>query len=515
MRYSVPIFALLVTCGLVCGPTCGVRSASAQANPNPPTPTAKAEPGAEQNPAPPVDPNQPLVVTLTLSAAGEPVPALKYELLPRASERKPGNAATNYYRAVVALRSIPDDVAKDESKWFAEFGDDAYRKVPRERLQRWIAAHERALAEMRQATYRESCDWGLRMQDLRGMDTVSFLIEEFQQLRWIIRPLNMKTRVAIEQGRYDDAYDLLRTQYQAARDVSLQPNIICGLVGIAFSHQANERIEQWIGSPGSPNLYWALVALPRPLVSLREGLDQERSLPERLLPFLADAETTHRSKEEWQRLLVDAVRQMAQLNSYGEAPMPGLAAEAVVLGMMSRGYPIAKRELLATGFDAARLEAMPVGQVVAIHLARSVRANYDSQVKGYYLPYDQAVVWSQRASVRANTNPLQVPGAVAEESLPISRVLLPALDAVLRAEIRNERSFRALQAIEAIRLHMTVSGGRLPKTLDEIEVVPVPRNPATQQPFPYRLEGDGAVLEVPTVAGEPGASGRKYLIRTR
>ena len=195
--------------------------------------------------------------------------------------------------------------------------------------------------------------------------------------------------------------------------------------------------------------------------------------------------------------------------------MPGLAAEAVVLGMMSRGYPIAKRELLATGFDAARLEAMPVGQVVAIHLARSVRANYDSQVKGYYLPYDQAVVWSQRASVRANTNPLQVPGAVAEESLPISRVLLPALDAVLRAEIRNERSLRALQAIEAIRLHMTVSGGRLPKTLDEIDIVPVPRNPATQQPFPYRLEGDGAVLEVPTVAGEPGASGRKYLIRTR
>ena len=52
-----------------------------------------------------------------------------------------------------------------------------------------------------------------------------------------------------------------------------------------------------------------------------------------------------------------------------------------------------------------------------------------------------------------------------------------------------------LQCIEAIRLYMASHDGRLPGSLDEITEVPIPLNPMTGKPFPYRLEGDKAILD--------------------
>src|SRR5262245_47450626 len=60
---------------------------------------------------PPKDPPAPTtdVRTLTATPAGAPVPALKYELLPRLRERVPGNAAMDYHRAYILRPSWPRD----------------------------------------------------------------------------------------------------------------------------------------------------------------------------------------------------------------------------------------------------------------------------------------------------------------------------------------------------------------------------------------------------------------------
>src|SRR5687767_9632909 len=58
------------------------------------------------------DPNVPQTIELTLSPAAEPRPALKYRLMPAASERTPGNAAPFYYRAILHLNNLPKDYWK-------------------------------------------------------------------------------------------------------------------------------------------------------------------------------------------------------------------------------------------------------------------------------------------------------------------------------------------------------------------------------------------------------------------
>jgi len=43
--------------------------------------------------------------------------------------------------------------------------------------------------------------------------------------------------------------------------------------------------------------------------------------------------------------------------------------------------------------------------------------------------------------------------------------------------------------------------GQLPKTLEDISIVPVPLNPATNKPFEYQLKGGTATLELPRSDG--------------
>jgi hypothetical protein len=59
------------------------------------------------------------------------------------------------------------------------------------------------------------------------------------------------------------------------------------------------------------------------------------------------------------------------------------------------------------------------------------------------------------------------------------------------------------RVIEAIRMYAAQNGGKLPQSLSEITVVPVPVHPRFGTPFPYKLAGGTATLEVRRVTEPP------------
>ncbi len=97
------------------------------------------------------------------------------------------------------------------------------------------------------------------------------------------------------------------------------------------------------------------------------------------------------------------------------------------------------------------------------------------------------------------------------QGLPIAQLLMPATRAVKRAEVRGPRQLAALQTIEAVRMHAAATG-RLPASLNEITIVPVPLNPITRQPFPYQLNGAEATLEMPILADEAPRSISRHFV---
>jgi len=461
------------------------------------------------------DPNQPQRIEMTVSPAAEPRPALKYSLEIGQRERVNGNAAPFYYRALMARRQVPENHWKqftdNDNAWFEEPLDAKQLAAIKE----WLKPHGTMLRELQAAVYRDHCDWELRVQDLKGMAVINFLLPEIQDSRDMARVLRLKARVEIAERRYDDAVETLRWGYRLAHDCAEQPLLISNLVGIAISAMMTEELTELMRSPGAPNLYWAIATLPQPLVNVRRALEFERGFPEQIFPFLKDAETVDRSPQEWQRVLQETVTEIGKLSSDMQLTNKGTPEWLQTAGltlMLAKAYPAAKKELVESGMNAERVEAMSVAQVVAIQTARRTRASYDDVYKVTLLPYPESVKMAVRVDehLKGRTASSVFFGT---QGLPIAQMLMPATLQVKRAEIRGPRHFAALQNIEAIRMH-AAAAGKLPASLQEITVVPVPPNPISREPFPYELKNNEAVLEIPTLADEhPRSIGKRYIIR--
>jgi hypothetical protein len=188
---------------------------------------------------------------------------------------------------------------------------------------------------------------------------------------------------------------------------------------------------------------------------------------------------------------------------FGEKPAPPKwQANLIATAFVAKLYPEAKRELIAAGYDRARVERMPVGQVVAIQTGRVTRYAYQEAFKWWDLPYWQAADRMVQTEEKLMREGILAPMAfaVSRGGLPIAALLLPATISARQAQARTERNRAVLQTIEAIRMYASREG-RLPESLDDLSAVPAPLNPATGKNFPYEKHGNAAVLEAPAIGG--------------
>lgn len=66
---------------------------------------------------------------------------------------------------------------------------------------------------------------------------------------------------------------------------------------------------------------------------------------------------------------------------------------------------------------------------------------------------------------------------------------------------RLDRNVAALQCIEVLRHYAATHDGQLPKQTTDITDTTVPKNPETQKPFGYRLDGSKAILDAAAPQG--------------
>ena len=114
------------------------------------------------------------------------------------------------------------------------------------------------------------------------------MIEEIQQMRSLGRLVALQARMAILDGRIDDAIDSIQTGFAVARHVSEGPMLVQGLVGMSLSAVMTKPLEELIQAPPMPSLYWALSDRPRPFIDLSAALENERFTLEREIPRLRE-----------------------------------------------------------------------------------------------------------------------------------------------------------------------------------------------------------------------------------
>jgi hypothetical protein len=454
----------------------------------------------------------PAPTEITIRPARAPVPALKYRLLPEARDQVPGNAAVFYHRAIEMILESRGyeqaQSAKVKPSASAPRSDDQtifgwvsgpLRDIPRDEARQALERFRQALHEVELGALRRGCDWELDRPDA-GYD---LRVPEIQQVRAIARLVVLQVRVEILDGRADQAIHWLQVGFAMARHVAQAPIYIAYLVGSAITTQMVGPLEDLIQSPAAPNLYWAVVNLPRPLLDLAPAHEGEQYVLEREFPRLRDLEKGPWTMEQARSFSDELEKKLAMLtddwsrvsSSMARPEMKDLGQHLVFTALVARAYPEAKRRLVDLGKPAAEVEAMPAIQVVALDSYKLYQEARDDIFKWTGLPYWQGY----KGLSEANQHPRQT-WAKLKRGIPFAS-LLPAINSVYVVPVRLQRRLCVAQCIEAIRLYAADHEGALPGSLEAITEVPVPVDPATGKPFAYKLDGSTATLVAP---GPPG-----------
>ncbi len=447
---------------------------------------------------------------MTLHPRAEARPALKYRLIPDDFDLENGNAAIHYLKAVgfleqghVRQRLTEINLAAARA---AEQEGKALQEVPP------FVWQEMAPADLPLEEVREHLDllafqtrfvekgarqrWFDMDRNLRqAEDPLGYLIPEVQAFRELARTQRVRARLAIAEGRVDDAIAILGQQYCMGRHLGQDGLLVSGLVGVAFAHLAWEDSLFLVQCENAPNLYWAFASVPRPAVDLSHSLGFERQLLLEQLKVLREVDDTPRPAGYWQDFVE---RLAAELGT--EPELFGLSqladnpkdVKAALVAFVAAAYPSAKRYLVEDcGLDRDRVEAYPTAQAVFLAVVRYYEEASDSCFKWNYLPYSQA------ASATAGKDfidflpvPFERAGLIAAPAA----LLLPAVGASRMAVARVDQQLALSQTVEAIRSFGATSGGKLPGSLDELPL-PAPIDPVTGTPLVYERQGDHAVLE--------------------
>lgn len=445
------------------------------------------------------------VYQIVVTPAPEPDPPLKYALYPRSYELQPGNSVPYWYRAMFEFgrqeaQGGYDTFNENMHAWL----DGPVSELPVDEVREFLSLLESAFHEARVAALREETDWDLRLYDLRGSETIYFRLPEFQESRTLARFVALRSRLAIAERDYPEAIEWFRVNFRLGRDVAQPETLINQLVGTAIISIACDDLIDLIAAPGSPNLYWALASIPRPPIDYRTSYEFEQTLPQRYVPWLAETDVPDRTGAEWRSLFRQTVRDIAHDSSPEldhlaiDDETPDWRVDLATCALISRNYPTVKRDLIDWGYPADEVERMPIGRAVALHQQEAYRRVTQQTAKWAMLPHRAVDGQDEREQQQLEQDGWLAHGWSGRETIPIVTTLLPTFEQAHEAEARGTMRPIALMALEAIRMHAWENGGRLPASLEEITVVPVPDNPATGKPFPYRLEGDTASLDVAT-----------------
>jgi hypothetical protein len=454
--------------------------------------------------APPPGP-VPIVVSLPAKSA-PPSRPMKYTLLPEADDLKPGNAASLWRQAYTAAREAKHTLTVEQHKWLGSGPEGTELKnLPVKEVREHLDKGKIILRLADQAARRATCDWDYPPLTLQTVAEGTPL-GEVQMAREMAALLSLRFRLQLAEKKYDDAIATLQTGMALGRHLTEADTLIQNLVGVAITAIMLSKVEEFMQQPDAPNMYWALTALPRPLINVRRPVESELGTFLRSFPQLREADRPGLTKDQAQKLADEVFNALAKYCN-PEAPewQGKLAAAFVVPTYRER----AKKELLAGGRNKEEVEAMPDAQVVLAWFHDGYVRERDELLKWFLLPPWQALPGLEEVDKKEKEARKKLGGTMILEGGWALRLMTPAILKVYEANLRTDRHIATLRAVEAIRWYAAVHDGKLPMALKDVTEVPLPPDPRTGKGFDqfYKIDGGKAVFEIPM---QPNILIRRY-----
>jgi len=456
--------------------------------------------------------DQPATVQLIVHPAAPPYATLKYRLIPKGIELTPGNAAPHYFRAAMVIGERPEyqsaiaapDVGKNSKleNWLELPLDQLRKNEEAQKFYNDCPSGNWDLIYL--AARREQCEWDLPVREFN----IATLMPELRKLRDLARLLAFKARIEISRGQFDDAIETLKTGLAMARHAAKAPTLVNALVGANITGLMLNQVRVMIQQPDCPNLYWALTALPQPIVDLTSGLEFEGSFVYLFLPELRDVRTAVHTDVEWDKILLQVADKLLKV-------LPSVGDQKKDLGWYGMGalfavtaYPKAKAQLQEAGYSPSQIKEMSVSQAILTAEVETFDHLNNDIFKWFYT--DSVTALKGLADAERQ---LEEFGKSEQEIIPLASIMLSALKKSKSIEVETDRNVDALRIVEAIRLYAAKHNGQLPQQLSDIQEVPIPADPVTGQPFAYQLSGNRALLTSPAPPDGTAAEGLRWEIR--
>jgi hypothetical protein len=421
------------------------------------------------------------VIRLTVQPMGEPKPALRYMLLPELREMNPGNPIQNYLKCFSEQQNFffNKESCDRRDKLLAM----PLKELPAQELQDY---GKFALRQADWAARLDKPDWQILLK--LKTDGIGLLLPDVQQMRTLAIALKVRFRAEVALHHYDDAIRTAKTMFALSRHMTESPLFISDLVGIAIAFVAIDPLQEMLEQPGCPNLYWALTNLPSPLVSIELGMQGERAyIPGEFIDLDFKAPM---SEDQINRTIAHVDKLWGLELIEGNKKDDGFRTRQF-LDARTKDEKVlnaARQRLVEFGQPEERVSRFPPDQVILLDEMREYEARHDDLLKILILPpWQFERLWKP---LEAWSTPKK--GNAMDRSL-FADLLLPAVHKVRRAQGRLEQRIALLRHVEALRLYAAEHDGKLPATLDEIGV-PLPVDPFTGKPFPYKVEGPTAHL---------------------
>jgi hypothetical protein len=404
---------------------------------------------------------------LTVSARAIERPLMKYRLFPAEYELQKGNAAplllrlpweqTPYFSKVVPTFSDYLDLPLDDPKLLSKnnvFAASFYRALKR-------------------AAFKRTAEWEYPIGE---EPFATIILSDVQGSRDIVgNGLSVWIRQHIARGQLAEAREAILVGLAVSRHYSRTPFLITQFVCAHLDSMLMTRIEELLSQPDCPNLYWALSALPRPLVDLRPSIELEQRFLQMSVPGLDDLDRLQ-TEEQWTTHALSAFDLFSQ--------MPDKMAGRPLLAHAAQ---IARPEMSEWVDGGANRVAQMSDAEAALRWFLHAQQEQAEETTALMSLDPQAAIPRLAALQKRMEkfySKLGVPALQVVASTPSSYLVAHGL------ELRID----ALRVVEAIRDYAAHHGGQVPPSLDKIVDSPVPDNPLSGKPFQYEATPDGATL---------------------